>query len=677
MNDRVGALLLLLLGTCLLPAPAHGQSSPVPPFSSWASPIKNEFGPFNALCRGACGPDCPGSCEELQTTECISATRYLTTLYFQCGTHEGCRVHDQCLDECFAQYDPETSGFDLKYDFYLGDCQKRCHEEANEFADGLLQSSDDPEVQFWKDATAMNLAWVAGHGPNDGKMTFAYTRETSDGDDWVDDCPVCSLCEDSSCRPDPSQDGCEPVNIFGDPHIVTPDGLAFDFHATGDFLLAGTADGRFRLAGRFEAIADDLAITTGLAATVQGRKVEAYFGPSLEVLVDGSQTDDGDLELAPGAILRKDGARATLRLDGVGSVLVERTRRALQVGFVPAGDAPPLRGLLGEIDGEPANDLPTSDGALEWPLRFEDFYQRFAGAWRLTADQTPFSRPFPADATTPQRIQRAADYDSGSLRRAERACGALLLHDFLKEACLLDVAATGDTGFAEDAVRGLTPSMEVVLLAPERPAATGAGPGQASLEVVHVQFPSGEARSDLLAGDRATDAERPSFRLVAAADGEYFVTAFYLGGSSPHPVRAPNVRLPGEGNISLSLPAYMTGRWVLCVAARDGRDRPQDEAGFDDCLGFTRLAPGTSAARPEFSLTAASAGSYRLAWQDMPAWNAEILVRDSAGTVVARTLTSGRAEGEVPTPLHAPFNYTMELRYAGPLVSATASLVAR
>ena len=127
--------------------------NPPPAVSSAASgaTVRNVFGPDVGLaanqCRGACGGGCPKSCTLEVSFECMGSTQLRRVEAFTCGTHKGCREHDDCLDTCL-QKNPDSA-----------DCQSVC------------------------DATAMQLygfeysaSWALGKGPYDGETTFEYTR---------------------------------------------------------------------------------------------------------------------------------------------------------------------------------------------------------------------------------------------------------------------------------------------------------------------------------------------------------------------------------------------------------------------------------------------------------------------------------------------------------------------
>ena len=73
------------------------------------------------LCRGACGMDCPTNCtaspDEILCLPDSSGTCHYTYTYQsvqQCGSHVGCRIHDNCYDICGADiYDSCHRSCDL------------------------------------------------------------------------------------------------------------------------------------------------------------------------------------------------------------------------------------------------------------------------------------------------------------------------------------------------------------------------------------------------------------------------------------------------------------------------------------------------------------------------------------------------------------------------------------
>jgi outer membrane protein OmpA-like peptidoglycan-associated protein len=98
-----------------------------PGFGPGAAPLPRNPGiPSGAQCRGACGPDCPPSCvPQAPVTRTVTdpaGCRYLCTYdnVIDCGSHQGCRDHDDCYDRCAA-----TSG-ETELCHHGGECHCAC-----------------------------------------------------------------------------------------------------------------------------------------------------------------------------------------------------------------------------------------------------------------------------------------------------------------------------------------------------------------------------------------------------------------------------------------------------------------------------------------------------------------------------------------------------------------------
>jgi hypothetical protein len=155
-----GVVTILLLMALFLPHMAKAQWSSMP-----GEQVRNAFGisqgQLARTCRGACGPDCPNSCTASIHFECVGTENLRRVRSYTCGTHQGCREHDDCLDRCSQQ---RAQGFD---------CESQCHAEAvTDF--GLGQAA----------------SWAAGAGPFDGEVLYEYTRDAPDAPEAAYRCPA-------------------------------------------------------------------------------------------------------------------------------------------------------------------------------------------------------------------------------------------------------------------------------------------------------------------------------------------------------------------------------------------------------------------------------------------------------------------------------------------------------
>jgi len=154
--------------------------------------VRNAFGPVKndkaSVCRGACGMDCPSSCEQESYFECSGAGTLTRVKTYRCGTHQGCRDHDDCLDRCTQEHD---SGFD---------CQTECNAEA---------------VEAW--GVEMTGSWALGGGPYDNEpIIFEYSTDKPSGPEAIYSCPKGSR---QQCSAGP--DGCMAGGDSVDPVFAT------------------------------------------------------------------------------------------------------------------------------------------------------------------------------------------------------------------------------------------------------------------------------------------------------------------------------------------------------------------------------------------------------------------------------------------------------------------------
>lgn len=115
-------------------------------------PLEGELrGPCGALCRGACGPDCPSAnCVITNTTECSTDGGVDQAVQnFNCGVSNGCVDHDNCYDTCHAVQGCGT--------WSAAFCRRGCDQEAVS-AHGISNTQ----------------SWARGGGPFMRRVDFAY-----------------------------------------------------------------------------------------------------------------------------------------------------------------------------------------------------------------------------------------------------------------------------------------------------------------------------------------------------------------------------------------------------------------------------------------------------------------------------------------------------------------------
>ncbi len=323
----------------------------------------------------------------------------------------------------------------------------------------------------------------------------------SAGDDWPVGLTVGSAQATGSIRND---DGVPPVlpvgatgSNYGDPHIVTLDGLAYDFQAVGEFTLIEAVTGDpLEVQVRFSPVegSEVASQTTAVATTLGSARVVIEAGVSPLVSVDGVAFD---IASAVGGTSLGDG---DIYYDGEAITLVYANGEQLRIdvydGFlstsVSIAAGRDVRGLLGNADGDASNDLALRDGTvLAQPVSFADLYGIYADDWRIsdatsmfdyeagqgTADFTDLG--FPAAGLT------LDDFPIEVVAAAE-AAAAGIEDPALKDAAILDYLLSGNADFItsanlideaqDDAVTATAP-----MDAPSIPSGIGIGVSEAEI----------------------------------------------------------------------------------------------------------------------------------------------------------------------------------------------------
>ena len=288
----------------------------------------------------------------------------------------------------------------------------------------------------------------------------------SRGAAWPTDLGITLSQATSSIRND---DGIPPVlptgatgSNFGDPHLVTLDGLAYSFQAVGEFTLIEAQSGDpLQVQVRFQPVQGSQVAsqTTAVATELGAARVVIDIAASSLVTVDGLGFD---LASAVGGTGLGDG---DIYYDGEAITLVYANGEQLRVdvfdGFlstsVSVAAGRDLAGLLGNGDGDSANDLALRDGTiLAQPVSFADLYGSFADAWRISDATSLFdytagqgTADF-TDLTFPAAGLSVEDFPAEVVALAEIAAGGID-DPVLREAAILDYLVSGNEAFVEAA----------------------------------------------------------------------------------------------------------------------------------------------------------------------------------------------------------------------------------
>ncbi|MEU8255576.1 VWD domain-containing protein [Micromonospora inaquosa] len=257
------------------------------------------------------------------------------------------------------------------------------------------------------------------------------------------------------------------ANSNGDPHLLTYDGLRYDFQAAGEFVLTRSTSDDFEVQVRqtmFPA-SSVVAVNAAVAVRVAGDRVGVYVtpdGPTVRVngaapvsAPDGVKLPRGGTVTTWGdgtvTVQWPDGAQLTAQPIGVWGLSVSVSAPTVRAGT--------LEGLLGDHDGDPGDDLTVRNGRrVPQAPPFEALYPGFADSWRVEAQRSLFDYEPGQNTGTftdrrfPDRLLTAGDLPNRAT--AELVCRRAGVTDpQILADCVLDVGLTGQVVFAEDAAR--------------------------------------------------------------------------------------------------------------------------------------------------------------------------------------------------------------------------------
>jgi hypothetical protein len=296
----------------------------------------------------------------------------------------------------------------------------------------------------------------------------------------------------------------------GDPHLITFDGVAYDFQKSGEFDLVNTS--QFTAQVRQESLnGRDVTYNTGFAVEFDDTTIIINKTGPVTLRINGTKRIIENKTLTPGGanltIAAGDGVffLALPGPDGVVDsgdtrivVAVEGDHLEISV-CVDLDDTGPIRGLLGSPDGNTANDIQTRDGdRLQRPVDGDKLYGEFASSWSVNLSTSLFRYKSGQGPNTyynqnaPSEVVTISDFPQSEVDAArDKAETAGLEPGTLNfRNGVLDYLVTGDEQFFESAK--FPPTM----------------PDDALVEITELDgeepTPSGALRAGYTAPDRRT-----------------------------------------------------------------------------------------------------------------------------------------------------------------------------
>lgn len=306
----------------------------------------------------------------------------------------------------------------------------------------------------------------------------------------------------------------------GDVHIRSTDGLRYDFQAAGDYLLIQSTDGEVVVQARQEMWDQNPKVSVNRAGAmrVMSDIIEWYMLPEKALYLNGKPIDMPSSRLAlpaGGAIeMLRAGNKEMLMLywpnESFTGRMVSYPNKTMDVEVRKiVSSTRTYEGMIGNMDGDRANDMQIRGGASLGASLTNDSIARVGESWRVRANESLFTRDHPAPTAVAAKDQPGmADLDSAARQKADQTCKAAGISDATAlRNCIYDVAATGDETFVLSAQQ----FQETVAALP---AAERAGE---VLEPIDVQVPpatpaasSGQGAGLLLPGEKMQRGSRYS-----------------------------------------------------------------------------------------------------------------------------------------------------------------------
>lgn len=296
-------------------------------------------------------------------------------------------------------------------------------------------------------------------------------------------CGSGELCSNRDCVGDPlPPDPPAPQGTsWGDPHLVTFDGLAYDFQAVGEFVLVRSLDDSLQVQIRTKPwlSSRDISVMSAAAVAVGADRVMVDADGAFPVQLNGSPlTVTGTTNLGSGGFVYFNPASGIVAVgwpDG-SQVRINRwtgdfpTYLDVKLGLMPSR-AGRVAGLLGDRDGDYGDDLTSSaDVLFVSPLTREQLYDQFGESWRISQAASLFdylsgetTETF-TDRTFPDRLVTVASLPDAVRQHAETRCADAGITDpIILAACVIDVGSTESSVFVAGSSTAPAPSAGVEL----------------------------------------------------------------------------------------------------------------------------------------------------------------------------------------------------------------------
>ena len=243
--------------------------------------------------------------------------------------------------------------------------------------------------------------------------------------------------------------------IYGDPHVVTFDGLRNSFQAVGEFILAKSERGDFEVQGRFKGVGDNASLPSAVAIKAGGDRIGIYQG-KLKINARNVNEASFPIVLEGGARVDKNGGEYRIIAPTGEWVEVSGSSVLTIKVTVPKSRLSKMYGLLGNYNNNPNDDMKTRQGKVVGiNPNYDQLYKEYGNSWRIPQPESLFAYEVGETTATftslnfPKKLLTLADFTTQQKQEAERVCrSAGVTASAMLESCMFDVLVTGDRSFA-------------------------------------------------------------------------------------------------------------------------------------------------------------------------------------------------------------------------------------
>ncbi|MBA3921068.1 MAG: VWD domain-containing protein [Nostocaceae cyanobacterium] len=281
---------------------------------------------------------------------------------------------------------------------------------------------------------------------------------------------------------------------WGDPHLITFDGLSYNFQTVGEFILAKSKDGDVEVQTRQTPVNSNLSLNSAVAIRVGSDRVAIYAqdlpdaDTSTQLRVNGKPVviEGNKVALSSGGAIAKNGGTYIVNLPSGEKVVVTAStfngKSYLDIVIYVYNQPNRMSGLLGNLDGNRDNDQISRDGNVlssrstygnlkdvlnlvgvgKLPvnldaadkLYLDKLYKDFGNSWRVKQQESLFDYPTGmttanyTDKNFPKNYLTLDMLSTEQIAKAQNACEKAKVTQDMMSGCIYDVGFTGFSHFA-------------------------------------------------------------------------------------------------------------------------------------------------------------------------------------------------------------------------------------